>query len=124
MGEEGATRTGNAFSKYGLLYRPLPPRRDSPRPLARLTGQEVIDTMTRFQRIVSTASILGSVLMGYGATAMASPDGAVAAEHAGHEHGHKHRHGRGDLVRASLRLESLTPAQRQQIEALVTQEKA
>lgn len=62
--------------------------------------------------------------MGYGATAMASPDGVVAAEHAGHEHGHKHRHGRGDLVRASLRLESLTPAQRTQVEALLNQEKA
>jgi Spy/CpxP family protein refolding chaperone len=80
--------------------------------------------MTRFQRLASTASILATVLMGYGATAMAMPDQAAAAEHAGHEHGHRGHHGRGDLVRAALHLDSLTPAQRQQIEALVQQEKA
>jgi Spy/CpxP family protein refolding chaperone len=74
--------------------------------------------MTRFQRIASVASLF--TFLAAGTAAVAHADTAATEPAA---HGHHHR-GHGDLLRASLRLDSLTAAQRQQIEGLVAQEKA
>jgi Spy/CpxP family protein refolding chaperone len=80
--------------------------------------------MVTIRRFASVASIIGFIALGTSAVAFAAPDAAATAEAAGQHHGHHGRHGRGDLLRASLRLDSLSAAQRQQIEGLVQQEKA
>ena len=82
--------------------------------------------MVSVRRFVSVTSLVAFVALGTSAVAFASPspDGGSAADAGGH-HGHRGGHrGRGDLLRASLHLDSISTAQRQQIEALVQQEKA
>jgi Spy/CpxP family protein refolding chaperone len=78
------------------------------------------------RRFASVASVFTFVsVLGLGSSAVAfaapAPDAAAAAEAGPPHHGHR---GHGDLLRASLHLDSLTTAQRQQIEALVQGEKA
>jgi Spy/CpxP family protein refolding chaperone len=77
-------------------------------------------TIRRFGSVASIVACLASVTLGPAAVAFAATDGAPGADAGARPHG---RHERGDLVRASLRLESLSPGQRQQIEALVQRER-
>jgi Spy/CpxP family protein refolding chaperone len=81
--------------------------------------------MVSIRRFGSVASLFAFLAVGAGisTTAFASPEAGPAVE-AGAHHRHFGRHGRGDLLRASLHLESLSATQRQQVEALVQQEKA
>jgi len=77
----------------------------------------------KFASMASLVSLVGLVSVGTAAVAHAGPE---AGEQAQGEHGHRGHHGRGrhgDLVRTSLRLESLSDAQRQQIEGLIAQER-
>ena len=79
--------------------------------------------MTRFQKMVSSISILSALSLATGGLALAAPDAATgAAEAHGGHHGRGH-HAGGDLVRAALRLPSLRADQRAQIQQLVDQEK-
>jgi Spy/CpxP family protein refolding chaperone len=78
--------------------------------------------MGTIRRIASVASLAAFLALGTVAGAHlayaasdAAPDGAAEVHH-----GH---HGRGDLVRGALRLESLTADQRQQIETLLQSER-
>ena len=79
-------------------------------------------TFRRFASVASLVAVTASLALGTGAVAFASPDAGQTAEAGAHSHGHRGH--RGDLLRASLHLDSLSSAQRQQIEALVQQEKA
>jgi Spy/CpxP family protein refolding chaperone len=80
--------------------------------------------MTRFQKMVSSISILSALSLATGGLALAAPDAATGAAetHEGH-HGRGH-HAGGDLVHAALRLPSLRGDQRAQIQQLIEQEKA
>jgi Spy/CpxP family protein refolding chaperone len=79
--------------------------------------------MTRFQKMVSSISILSALSLAAGGLALAAPDAATGAAemHEGH-HGRGH-HAGGDMVHAALRLPSLRADQRAQIQQLVEQEK-
>jgi Spy/CpxP family protein refolding chaperone len=79
--------------------------------------------MLSIRRFASVASLSAFLALGTLAStvAFASTDAAAPAD-AGPAQHHGHR-GHGDLLRASLHLESLTAAQRQQIEGLVQQER-
>jgi len=74
--------------------------------------------MTRFQRLASTVSIFAFLGLSAASVAQAAPEEAGQAE-AARPH---HHHGHGGLLGASLRLNSLSAAQRQQIESLIAQE--
>jgi Spy/CpxP family protein refolding chaperone len=78
--------------------------------------------MVRFARIASALSLFTFLAVGTAAVANAAPqeEAGVAQLNAPRP---MHR-GRGDLLRASLHLDSLTASQRQRIEALVAGEKA
>ncbi|MGO8998650.1 MAG: hypothetical protein ACLQVI_35455 [Polyangiaceae bacterium] len=82
--------------------------------------------MISFRRFASVASLSALVAAGSFAStvALASPDAAPPAADAGPGPGHAGHRGHGDLLRASLHLDSLTASQRQGIEALVQQERA
>jgi Spy/CpxP family protein refolding chaperone len=77
----------------------------------------------RFASVASVASFLALGSLAQSGIALASPEPAPSAD-ASPGGGHHAHHGRGDLLRASLHLDSLTTAQRQQIEALAQQEHA
>jgi Spy/CpxP family protein refolding chaperone len=76
--------------------------------------------MTRFQRLASTVSVFAFLGLSAASVAQAAPEEAGQAEAARPHHG---RHGHGGLLGASLRLDSLSATQRQQIDGLVAQEK-
>ena len=78
--------------------------------------------MVSIRRFASVASLFTFLALGTSAVAFAAPDAATAAGAEAGAHSHRH-HGRGDLLRASLRLDSLSTSQRQQIEGLVQQER-
>jgi Spy/CpxP family protein refolding chaperone len=79
--------------------------------------------MVSFRRLASVTSLLSTLALGSSAVAFAAPEAAPSAD-VGARHGNAHHGRRGDLLRASLHLDSLSTSQRQQIEALVAQEKA
>ncbi len=78
--------------------------------------------MFTLRRLASVASLAAFLALGATASHAAfastdtAPDAAAGPEHRGH-------HGHGDLLHASLRLDSLTAAQRQQLEALAQAER-
>ena len=82
--------------------------------------------MTRFQRLASTVSLFAFLGLGAASVAHAAPDQTAQAQDGGARghHGREGHRGHGGLVGAALHLDSLTATQRQQIEALKTQEKA
>lgn len=71
-----------------------------------------------FRRVVTVASVAGSLALLSGAVALA--DEGKSGEHA-REHGHHHH---GSLVSAALKLDTLSGAQRTQIEQLESARKA
>jgi Spy/CpxP family protein refolding chaperone len=74
--------------------------------------------------LVTLASVAGSLALLPAGVAFAQDAGPQAQPaDAGHAHGGHHRHG-PRLLGAALKLDSLTPAQRSQIEQLVAQRKA
>ena len=79
--------------------------------------------MTRFQRLASTVSVFAFLGLGVASVAFAAPQQPSQSEGARPQREHHRGHGRGGLLRASLRLDSLSAGQRQQIEALASQEK-
>jgi Spy/CpxP family protein refolding chaperone len=76
-------------------------------------------SIRRFASVASLSAFLALGSLGQGTVALASTDAPPAA--AEPHHGHR---GHGDLLRASLHLDSLTAAQRQQIEALAQGERS
>jgi Spy/CpxP family protein refolding chaperone len=75
--------------------------------------------------MASVVSVLAVCVGVMGSTvASAAPDPQQQAEPREAGAGHHRHHGHGDLLHASLRLESLSASQRQQIERLVASEKA
>ena len=77
-------------------------------------------TIRRYASVASLSAFLALGSLAASSVALASTEPPAADAGGGH-HGH---HGHGDLVRASLHLDSLTTAQRQQIETLIQQEQA
>jgi Spy/CpxP family protein refolding chaperone len=73
--------------------------------------------------LVFSASILASMTAAWAGTATAAPGQAQAEADGGSGH-HHGRHHHGNLLHASLQLPSLSSAQRQQIEALLSQERS
>jgi Spy/CpxP family protein refolding chaperone len=105
-----------------LVYLALPVAEDGPGPPPRLTGGGNDSIMNRWIRrtvtLASFASALALVPAGLAFAQQAqSPDQAQAGQH---EHHRGHREG---LIGAALKLDSLTPQQRSQIEALAQQRK-
>ncbi|HEY2517581.1 MAG TPA: Spy/CpxP family protein refolding chaperone [Polyangiaceae bacterium] len=80
--------------------------------------------MNGFQKVASVVSILSAFGLSAVGMAHVAYAGTPDATDAGASHHHRgHRRG-GDLLRASLRLDSLTASQRQQIEQLASGERA
>jgi Spy/CpxP family protein refolding chaperone len=71
------------------------------------------------RRVVTFSSLAGALALATGGIALANEQGE--ATHAKGEHGHK---GRGGLISAALKLDSITAAQKTQIEKLVEERKA
>jgi Spy/CpxP family protein refolding chaperone len=82
--------------------------------------------MVSIRRFASVASLFAFLAVGTGlsTSAFAAPSAGPETGEVGAHHRHFGRHGHGDLLRASLHLDSLSATQRQQVEALVQQEKA
>jgi Spy/CpxP family protein refolding chaperone len=114
MGRLGKPPFTVLYPRSGTLPGP------SPVSLAEVT---IMLSLRRFASVASIASFLALGSLAQSGIALASPAPPPSAD-AGPVGGHHGHHGRGDLLRASLHLDSLTTAQRQQIEALAQQERA
>jgi Spy/CpxP family protein refolding chaperone len=106
---------------FTVLY-PLSGTLPAPSPVS-LTEVTIMLSLRRFASVASVASFLALGSLAQSGIALASPAPPPSVD-AGPGAGHHGHHGRGDLLRASLHLDSLTTAQRQQIEALAQQERA
>jgi Spy/CpxP family protein refolding chaperone len=74
-------------------------------------------------KLVTLASVAGTLALLPAGVALAQDAPPQAQQEAGHAHGGHHAHG-PRLLGAALKLDSLTPAQRSQIEQLVAQRRA